>query len=92
MAQKFNPVTNGAIFIEGRLIPPGSFYDGPEETFVTTDNPQQEMITAIPEEREIKVEEMKKQLTEWGVDFSGHDKNKGSLYVFYVEEAKKRVS
>ncbi|QYY44776.1 hypothetical protein ACKE5C_19145 (plasmid) [Aneurinibacillus thermoaerophilus] len=92
MAQRFNPVENGPIIVNGRLISPGSFYDAPEHDFVTTDNPETENQFVIPGEKDITVEEMKKQLTEWGVDFSGHDKNKSTLYAFYVEEAKKRVA
>ncbi|MEF7566005.1 hypothetical protein V4V35_23730 [Bacillus infantis] len=86
--------SEAAILIGGRLVPPGTFYNAPEESFITTDNPSGETlingISEIPEYDKITAAAMKEQLTAWEVDFSDHDKDKRTLYDFYVSELVKR--
>lgn len=94
MTLKIND-SGAPIFIDGRLVPPGTFYNAPEEQFITTDNPSGEMKEGtpglvIPEYDKITVPTMKEQLTEWEIDFSDHEKDKKSLYDFYVEQLVKR--
>jgi hypothetical protein len=83
-----------AILVGGRLVPPGTFYNAPEESFVTTDNPGGEGIiggiATVPEYDKITAAAMKEQLTAWEVDFSDHEKDKRTLYDFYVSELVKR--
>lgn len=79
------------IFVEGRLVPAGTFYNAPEEDFVTTDNAAAETAFVPPEYEKITVPQMKAQLEEWQVDYSEQDRDKSTLYAFYVEEAKKRA-
>ncbi|MDC0763503.1 hypothetical protein POF51_22515 [Brevibacillus sp. AG] len=93
-----------SIYVKGRLVPSGVFYETNEETeFVTTDDEQEaqhvELLSGdddekqpitIPDEKNVTMEKMKQQLSEWGTDYSAHDTNKSTLYAFFVEEAKKR--
>ncbi|ASS75776.1 hypothetical protein CIG75_12790 [Tumebacillus algifaecis] len=39
----------------------------------------------------VTVNEMKTQLEAWGVDYSEQDKDKPTLYAFYVEEARRHA-
>ncbi|TPG74026.1 hypothetical protein EEL32_25555 [Brevibacillus laterosporus] len=105
MPIKFND-TGQVILVHGRMVAPGVFYEEEEEiAFVTTDGSEtmteqpelideqeQEKSFEVIEEKKITVDQMKKTLSDWGVDFSKHDSNKSTLYAFYVEEAKKRGS
>ncbi|MFD2172385.1 hypothetical protein [Tumebacillus lipolyticus] len=53
-----------------------------------SDNPS---TIELPSYDSITVNEMKTQLEDWGVDYSGHDKDKSTLYAFFVEEARRHA-
>jgi len=77
-----------------RLIPVGGFYEAADEpvpTEVVSDDSDKDGKWQPPAYDDITVLEMKKLLEEGGVDYSGHDQNKQTLYAFFVEEAKKRA-
>ena len=89
--------SGAAILVDGRLVSPGSFYDAPEEAFITTDNPAGETtgsqeVLKVPSYDVITVNAMKEQLTEWEIDFSDHDKDKTTLYNFFEKEWVKRYA
>ncbi|MFD0682381.1 MULTISPECIES: hypothetical protein [unclassified Paenibacillus] len=90
MVMKLNN-TGKPIFVEGRLIAAGTFYDAKEEVeFVTTGNPINENIFEIPKLEDITVPQIKEKFEEWGVDFSTGGKEKAVVYAVFVEEAKRR--
>lgn len=90
MVMKLNN-TGRPLFVGGRLVPNGTFYDAPEVEFVTTDNVAAENVYVPPDYDKITVPQMKTQLEAWQADFSEHEKDKQTLYAFYVEEAKKHA-
>lgn len=45
----------------------------------------------LPAYDSVTVNEMKTQLEAWGVDYSEYDKDKPTLYAFYVEEARRHA-
>lgn len=91
MNQKFHPPGSKPIIVKGRIVQPGSFYE-PSRAEVAGEGTRQPTDYEPPGYDDITVNEMKTQLDEWSVDYSDHDKDKSTLYAFFVEEAKRHAN
>lgn len=83
--------TGRPLIVDGRHVPPGTFYEDGEDAVKEESvlEPIQGTPVFVPEEKDVTVAEMKAQLEAWGIDFSGHVKDKPTLYAFFAEEVKK---